>query len=240
MAKQGASVTGTDYVPYYGESTYFYPNSIALEGYGLFNVLTTTGHKSLTLQKSKYAKPNFTNMSVLDDSGTYAGNIPVPPNKSKYWLAVTWDYGFTFPDVGYDTYLKTPALIYVGCPASENPLFCIGDTLGTLNDSPWAKWMWDSDYLEGNLREFSEVIRIKKLTTGIYSLFVDDWLNGSGSTSWSLSGIKAYIYRWDPVTNMQKLIKTYIPSSGTGQFWHICNISGNTITEVNVLTDIQP
>jgi hypothetical protein len=92
--------------------------------------------------------------------------------------------------------------------------------------------------LEGNLREFSEVIRIKKTVSGSYLFYLTDWWIGPGSTSWASSGIKAYIYRWDPVTLTQKLVKTYTPpAAGAGQYWDICTITGNTITDINNLTD---
>jgi thermitase len=226
VAKQGLVVTGTDYVPYYGYLT-FLADGIYQEGYGLFNVLTSKGDNTLKLKKTGYATPTFTNISVDACYWSYAGNIPVPPNKSKYWLAVTWDYGYA--DSSYYSVLYVPSYGYVDYV----------DT-GNLNDIPWAKHLWNSLYGEGNLRDFSEVIRIKKTVSGTYLFYVVDFGIGAGSTSWADSGIKAYIYKWDSATSTQKLVKTYTPPAGptdAGQFWVICTIDGNTITDQNFLSD---
>jgi len=224
VAKQGTTVTGTDYVPYYGYRTYFYPDTIATEGYGLFSVLTDTGNNKLILNKKKYAKPTLTDMTVAPDMGTYAGNVPVPPNKGKYWLAVTWDYGYFGTD--YDAVLWVPGYGYVGW---FDP--------GNLNASPYAKLFWDSFDWSGTLRAFSEVIRIKKTVTGQYFFYIDDLFTGAGSTTWFASGIKVYIYKWNAATAKLKLVKTYTPPAGAGQYWDICNIQGNKITDINNLTD---
>jgi len=239
LTTYGASVTGTDFVPYYGVINEPTGDAIVREGYGLFSLAlnypsTPLSPQNLKIKKTGYAKPT---LSVpITQCDNYAGNIPVPPNKSKYWLAVTWDYG-TFCDpitpsgTCYDSVVFVPdyGFVYWGNP-------------GTLNASPWAKYLWDSDYSidnsAGNLRAFSEVIRIKKMVSGDYFFYVDDWSNGTGSSSWASSGIKAYIYRWDPVTLTQKLVKTFTPPSDTGRYWNICTIYGNTITEINNLTDI--
>ena len=76
------------------------------------------------------------------------------------------------------------------------------------------------------------------MVPGDYLYSIWDWQNLVGSTSWYESGIKAYIYQWDPETRTQKLVKTYTPPLlDSGQYWDICTINGNTITDVNDLTD---
>jgi thermitase len=227
----GVSVTGIDFVPYYGIINDPPGDTILDEGYGLFGLAlnypsTPLSPQNLKIKKTGYAKPTLP--VPITQCDNYAGNIPVPPNKSKYWLAVTWDYGY--PGAYYDSFLYIPGYGTIG------PV--LGFDVGTLNAFPWAKHLWDSDYGDGNLRDFSEVIRIKKTVSGTYLFYIWDWFNGIGSTSWSNSGIKVYIYRWDPATLTQKLVKTYTPPSGAGQYWDICYINGNTITDINNLTDI--
>jgi thermitase len=229
-AKKGTVVKGTDYVTYFGERTYFYPDSVARQGYGLFSVLTEAGTNSVTFQKTGFASPAFAELDVLPDLEYYVGDIPVPPKKGKYWLAVTWDnyYGGAV----YDSFLFVPGYGYID-PYS-NP--------GALKDWPYAKVLWDSDdpydYMVGNRRAFSEVIRIKQTVAGEYTLSVWDWGNGLGSTSWSESGIKVYIYRWDAATLTPKLVETFTPPPvGAGQYWDVCTISGNTITQIGTISD---
>jgi thermitase len=220
--KQGTTVTGTDYVPYYGMVT-FLDDSIRSEGYGHFQVLVSpTGFQNLTFTKSKYAKLTLTNVNTVACSWSDVGNIPVPPNKSKYWVAITWDYGYGGNP--YNSLLYVPGYGYVYWYDS-----------GNLNAFPWTKYLWDSYGYEGNLRQYSEAIRIKKTVSGEYIFFATDWT--SGSATWATSGIKAYIYRLDPVTLTQKLVTTVTPPAGTGEYWCICKISGNTVTETSLLTD---
>jgi thermitase len=229
-AKQGTTVTGTDYVPYYGALTYYYPDAIATEGYGLFNVLTEAGTSSLTFTKTGFTPPVFTGVDVSPDSWTYLGNVPVPPNKPYYWLAVTWDYGY--PDAYYDSYLWAEY---------DDTVYYYNNT-GTLNAAPWVKLLWDSDNLDYNLRDYSEVFRISKLISGKeYYYWVADWWNGALSESWNYSGIKAYIFRWDAVNAKPKLFTTVTPPPGSmGAYWDICSIVGNSIVIINEVYDLAP
>jgi thermitase len=225
-AKQGRSVTGTDYVPYYGHRTYINTDDISpapQEGYGLFSVLAKVGTTKLLLNKAKFVGITLPDIAVPSGGGTYAGNLPVVPVKPYYWLAVTWNYGYA--DAWYDAYLYVPgyATYYGGFP-------------GSLTTAPWVKLFWDSDYSESevNLRKFSEVFRIKKLVTGTYQFYVVDWKNPN-SGYWAASGIKAYIYQWDATLAEPKLVATFTPPAGTGTIWNICTIKGNTITLINEL-----
>jgi len=228
--KQGTTVTGTDYVPYYGMVT-FLDDSIRSEGYGHFQVLVSpTGFQNLTFTKSKYAKLTLTNVNTVACSWSDVGNIPVPPNKSKYWLAITWDYGYAGSP--YNSILWVPPVP----PGTVWPGgYVYWANSGDLNALPWAKYFWDSYGYEGNLRQYSEAIRIKKTVSGEYIFFATDWTGGSAT--WASSGIKAYIYRYDPVSLTSKLVATFTPPAGTGEYWCICKISGNTVTGNPLLTD---
>ena len=229
VTKLGSSQAGTDFVSYYGYLTFFDTDEAIYGGYGLFNVLTDIStpsfDNSLIIKKKKYAPMKILDIPVSAGSWTYAGNIPVPPNRGKYWLAVTWDYGYY--GAAYDSYVYVPGYGYVD-PFSDP---------GTLTAFPWTKALWDSDGGEGNLRDFSEVIRIKKTVSGEYVYMMWDWGNGDNSTSWADSGIKAYIFRYDPATRKSKLVTTLTPPAGAGAFWCVATIAGNKVTETGVLTN---
>lgn len=225
LSKQGSATTGADYVPYYGQRTTYGFDSVHEDGFGLFNVLTnTTGAQDILFKKSKIAKPKINVPSTSACSWSYAGNIPVPPNKPYYWIAVTWDYGF----VGgrYDSWLQVPSY---GTFGWFNP--------GVLGAAPYVKFNWDSDNGDGNLRDFSESFRIKRVLSGTYLFFVQDWLNGAGSTSWSSAGMKVYVYKWNPGAGKSVLVKTITPGAGAGRYWDAFELKGNTITEINSFSD---
>jgi thermitase len=224
-AKQGISVTGMDYVPYYGHRTYINTDSISpapQEGYGLFSVLTNAGTTKLVLNRAQFVGITLPDIPVYSGGGTYAGNLPVVPVKPYYWLAVTWDYGYT--GAWYDAVLNVPGYgnYYFG-------------NRGSLATEPWVKLFWDSVVESESLRKYSEVFRIKKLVPGTYSFYIWDELNGPGSTTWAVSGIKAYIYQWDATLAKPKLVATFTPPEGAGAYWDICTIKGNTITPINAL-----
>ncbi len=227
-AKEGTTTTGIDYVPYFGERT-FIGGQVAQTGYGLFSVSTLPGDNTLTIQKTKYMtfSPKDQNglpvtTPVTPCNWSAAGNIPVPPAKPYYWLAVTWNQGYTgarydlFADVYQSGYIDTYSYYY------GNP--------GNLNVFPYVKVLWDSDTGKGDSRDFMETIRVSKtIPNGEYLFYVYDWWNGPGSTNWGASGMKAYLYKGN------KLIKTYTPPAGAGGVWLICDITGSTIHDLNFL-----
>jgi thermitase len=240
--KQGTTTTGVDYVPDYGEYTNPLFSSFISRGYGLFNVLATSGDSKLTITKPKYISFSPKDQSGLPVlitvptcAGTNAGNIPVPPLKPTYWFVVTWDYGYT------GSYELGAAVYQYGTPLGTIYYGLVGE----LYDYPYIKLLWDDysywyDYFNfgiEDLRAFSETIRIRKLIPGgDYLFYVWDWWNGVGSTSWASTGIKAYLYKGNSTTGY-KLVKTYTPPAGAGQYWVICDIYGNTINNQQYLQD---
>jgi hypothetical protein len=211
------------------------------EGYGLFNILATVGMSSLTLQKAKYAKVTLSDIDVpaCDAGWAYAGTIPVPPAlKPYYWIVATWDDQFV--DAKYDIYLDVPA--YGTWPGGwiQKVLF-----FGDLNALPYAKLLWDSDSEPSceptpcfeNRRWFSEAIRIKKVLPGMYTFMIEDWWTGDDSISWSVSGIKVYVYRWNAALNQPKLVATFTPPAGSGRYWYVFDLVGNTITPIGNITN---
>ncbi len=234
--QQGSTTTGIDYVPYFGYHSNPLSDDILDTGYGLFNVLASSGSSTLTITKSKYMK--FTPkdqsglpvpISVPVCGGRYAGNIPVPPNKPNYWVIVTWEPGYsgTYYDLFSNVWDKYGN--YLGTIGPWTIAYS-----GNLNTIPYMKHFWDSDLWlgDGDLGKYAESIRISKnLQGGEYIFYVDDWWTGDNSTNWDDSKIKAYIFKGN------QLIKTYTPPAGSGRYWVICGIIGSTIYDLNYLTN---
>ncbi len=244
--KLGGTTGGIDYVPYFGQLTDKGGMGTLSTGYGLFNVLTYAGNNSFTIQK-----PMYMTFSPKDEDGhlvavpvdaciwNYAGNIPVPPAKSLYWLVVTWDYAYVGAryDIWADFYYYN---VYNFTFGYDNP--------GDLNLSPYVRYLWDSDsnsFDPRDLRRYAEVIRVSKTVRGGEFLFyVEDVIinpdDGTstpnvGSANWGLSGIKAYLFKWSRFGST--LLKTYTPPGGTGAYWVIANIVGTIVHDENYLTD---
>jgi hypothetical protein len=225
-AKHGSTLVGLDYVPFMGELTLFDTDEIVEAGPGLFRVTTPIGLHNLTLEKTGYAKTILKNqdgiveqIDVTACSRTYAGNIPVPPAQGTYWLVVTWEPYYT--DTHFDAALEVYDYgDYWDTYYKGNP--------GILSFWPYVNHIWDSDWGMGDLRDYSESIRILKTSTGTsYFFYVEDWEGGS-LDPWGDSGIKAYVFKGN------NLIKTYTPPPGSaGNVWLICDIEGTTITDYN-------
>ena len=234
-AKAGTT-TSNDYVPDYGYLTTFPGGGETSEGYGLFNVLTPYGYNTLTIQKTGYATFSPKGQNGLAETipvtacyWSYAGNIPVPPAKSTFWVAVTWKYGYTgsYFDLWADFWLSS---VFYGTYGFNN---------GDLNSFPYVKSMWDSytpfDGTIYDLRNYSEVIRIAKTTSnGEFIFYVDDWWTGANAANWVTSGMTAYLYKGST------LLKTYSPVNAlgsSGQYWIICDIVGTTVIDVNTVSN---
>jgi len=236
-AKQGTTTTGIDYVPAFGTITYLGNTGKYASGYGLFNVLTLDGSNTLTIQETGYMTFSPKNQSgspvtipVNPCLWSYAGNIPVPPQQPLYWVAITWTPGYTgYYELEVDVYQSG---VYQGTINADTP--------GDLNTYPYALLFWDSyNYFydlitfPGDPRTYAETINIRKLLPGGgYVFYVYDAYNGLNSTSWTTSGIKAYLFKGN------QLVKTYDASTatgGSGQLWIINEIVGTTITDENFL-----
>lgn len=237
-AKEGTT-TAIDYVPDFGTITYLADVGTYASGYGLFDVLTLAGNNTLTIQQTGYMtfSPKDQNglpviFSVSPCEWSYAGNIPVPPAQPLYWLAITWSPGYTgYYELEADVYQNG---VYQGT--------IYYDDAGDLNTYPYALLFWDSfNYFydlitpPGDPRTYAETINIRKLLPGgEFVFYVYDEYNGLNSTSWTTSGIKAYLFKGN------QLVKTYDASTatgGSGEFWIINEILGTTIIDENYLTN---
>jgi thermitase len=226
-AKQGTTLKGLDYVPFFGEITYMDTDEIVESGPGLFRVTTPVGLHNLTLEKKNYAKTILKDqygiveqINVNACTRTYAGNIPVPPAQGTYWLVVTWEPYYT--DTHFDAALEVWNYDeYWDTYYYDNP--------GLVSWYPFVNHIWDSDWGMGDLRDYSETIRIWKTSTGTsYFFYVEDWEGGSLGNPWFDSKIKAYVFKGN------NLIKTYTPPpASSGNVWLICDIEGTTITDYN-------
>ena len=233
-AKQGTTAAVSDYVPDYGYLTTLGDQSTYLAGIGLFDVLTNTGTNTLSITQKNYMTytpkgqdGKATAINVAGGNWSYAGNIPVPPNKQTYWLSVTWNYGSVY---SYELYLYAldKNNYYLGEVDSAYP--------GDLNTDPYAKLYWDAYYYYYygivDPKQWAETICVKKLYSGVkYLFFIYDFIGGSGSANWGTYGIKAYLYKGN------QLVKTYTPPSGTGEIWTIAEINNGKLVDINNVGD---
>ncbi len=227
--KAGRRTTGRDVVPWWGQLTDPDNQSLLTAGPGLFTITASPGGSAQDLHvvKRGYARPVFHDISVpADCSSVNVGVLPIPPNKGRYFVTITWTE--TDPTVAaYDLWAHIPDGQYIGY---NNP--------GATTAFPWARYFWDSDQTFSILRSQAESIRLVKTLPGQTAIFVDDWPNGAGSTSWATSGIQVFIYKWSG--GALKLVQQVTPSPGSGEFWYIADINGNKLTVQNFLTDALP
>jgi len=232
-AKQNTTAV-SDYVTEWGTAITFPAGVVDYEGFGLFNVLTNAGENTLSIQKTGYMsftpvdqEGKATLIPVTACLWSNVGVIPIPPKEPGYWIAITSKYDADYQyELIADVYQEGA---YQGSIYYDFP--------GDLNTVPYAKLFWDDyDYYNTeDLRGSAETINIRKLLPGAtYVLYVWDGLTGTGSTSWGSSGITTYLFKGN------KLIKTYTPPTGAGEYWAINEISGSKITDLNSVSDTQP
>jgi hypothetical protein len=160
-----------------------------------------------------------------------------------YW-ALGWNYG------GYDdyypyTYYHAPGLeanAYLKDPTGvvyyyQNP--------GSLSSAPFTKYLHDS--FRSTPIE-THVIRDQRAGTYKYWLNLDpnDW--GWGSVKYNLGSPAKPGYPAFPIVQVYKgntPVKTILASAatrlGTGsKYWNVLTLNGNTVTEVNQVTDTLP
>jgi hypothetical protein len=194
---------------------------------GLFSIVDIpVGSYTLVAELSNYtndelivAVPGNAN---LDDQNLSL--LPLTFADGKYAIVLTWA---AMPR-DLDSHLYVPD----GAPFREIFYGDLGDSDGTLNTAPYASL--DLDDTDG---EGPETITIKKsgaLTyyNGTYRYFVHNW---SGDEVLTNSNATVKVFD-DGV-----LIKTYnIPTTGTGEYWHVFDLNGSTLIDFNVIEASVP
>ncbi len=123
-----------------------------------------------------------------------------------------------------DVHLLTPAIA-----GTRHHIFYPPGSRGNLAAPPFASL--DIDRTNGL---GPETISIKQLNAGTYRCFVRKF-DGVGGLAGSGATIKIY-------TEAGEVQSVIVPTTGTGTFWHVCDIDGATraLTVVNRLSETQP
>lgn len=194
----------------------------------------TQGLSPLTVQFSdlstnntqlvKCSADNFSlynnNQVIIPDGSSVTLNISLSPIISGSGMRFVLNWGQLPSDL--DSYLETPEI--------EGTVYRVGYSApGSATAPPYATL--DHDVTTG----FGpETITIYDFVSGVYYYFI---YNLSDTEALTTSEAVVQIY------NDNGLIQTLqVPTSGTGQFWYIGNINGNTQTMnlINVIQDTKP
>ncbi|MFC2137859.1 MXAN_6640 family putative metalloprotease [Bacteroidota bacterium] len=164
---------------------------------------------------------NYENTISVSSSDSIGLNIPLSPTISGDQIRLVLTWGSVPADI--DSYLKTPEI-----EGTEYTIYY--SSKGDTNSAPYAILDLDDQNGYG-----PETVTIQQLQDGTYGYYVRNY---SGTDSLSKPGeIQVNIY------NNSGLIQTVIPpSTGTGRYWHVCNIIGENgnINIINEIMDAAP
>lgn len=184
------------------------------------------GAATVRAEKNTYFADQKATTIVKDQTTTNInlGLLPESAANGNFTIVLTWGESPT----DLDSYLYIPN----GDPFYELNYIEMGDTDGTLDANPFAAL--DVDAVEG----FGpETISIKQSSgsahyNGTYRFFVHNF-SGQAPLTASTAVVKVY--------SNGALVKTYnVPTSGSGGWWHVFDLNGNTITDVNTLVNAKP
>ena len=104
---------------------------------------------------------------------------------------------------------------------------------GSLTAAPFA--MLEVDNIRADGDPPTETIRIAQTMAGTYRFFI---YNYSGGVADALSRSRATVQIFDS----SGLLRTYVVPSGTGRYWHVFELNGQTraLTDINSLSTTPP
>jgi|GEM_PF-2384151 len=177
-----------------------------------FTDLSTEGTQTVSATATGYT--SYSNSQVvITSSGTTQLNISLSPTLTGSSLRLVLNWGSTPQDL--DSHLRTPAI-------SGSTYHVYFGNKGNSTSAPYA--VLDHDETSGY---GPETITISQFFTGTYKYYVHRY---STEATLPASGAVVQIY------DASGLIRTFqVPTSGTGDYWYVCDIDGTTkaITGVN-------
>lgn len=199
-----------------------------------FNANPVTGTVPLQVQFTDFSTENTYTISVAKtDFVTYSNShlvlipnsinsfdISLTPQISEGKMRIVLNWGAAPNDL--DSHLKTPAI-------NGNSYHIYYSSRGDSTQAPYSTLDVDKRLGFG-----PETITVHQFFPGVYSYFVKQFTFDGSLPS---SNAVVQIYTKDG------LVKTYnAPSTGSGMYWHVCNIDGatKTITDINRIIDGEP
>lgn len=192
--------------------------------YTLANV--PSGARTLTASAPGFAATQFALNIVAGQ--TLTQNISLSPTLATGELRITlnWTKDANGAPDDLDAHLYGPT--------TNNQCFHVfHSSRGRLDAAPFA--MLEVDNIRADGRPPTETIRIAQTMVGTYRFFIH---NFSGGFSDELSRSRATVQVFDS----NGLLRTYIVPSGTGSFWHVFELNGQTraLTDINLLSSTTP
>ena len=182
-----------------------------------FNDESTENTHTVTCSKQGYL--TYVNNQIdLPAGGTLNLNMSLSPELQEGNLRFVLNWGATPTDL--DSHLLTPEI-------NGNAYHVYFDNRGNITSEPFARLDYDITTGFG-----PETMTIYDLWPGMYRYYVR---NFSENPSISTSRAVVQVYGVDGLLNTFQ-----VPSSGNGNYWHVCDVNGQTgdiIIRNNILTD---
>lgn len=191
-----------------------------------FADFSSEGRQQVTATLNGYQSFASNHVLILPGDTTTLDFRMIPAASSNaLQLAVRWD---ALPK-DLDAHLKTPA---IGGAAYEVKY----DSRGSASSAPFA--MLDNDFKTG----FGpEAITIYQTFAGTYRYFVHIFNDSPTSPAdTSFAGSNAFVEITNNSTGFSQIV--FVPSTGTGRWWYVCDIDGTTkaVTIVNQIRTQPP
>ncbi len=183
-----------------------------------FTDLSSDAH---ILSASASGFSNYTNSQIyIADGDTLSFDISLSPELAEGAMRIVLNWGSSPSDL--DSYLKTPAM-----DGTEYTVYY--GSKGSADSAPYATLDHDEQSGYG-----PETITIYQRADGTYKYYVHKY-SSTGDLVTSNAVVQVY-------TNDGLVTSVNIPSTGTGAYWNVLTIDGNTgsVTVVNQILDSAP
>lgn len=192
------------------------------DGYGEYVIEPLeAGYYTAELVKEGFTT-TFIDIVAIGDQEAFDYHATLRPILAEDQISVVLTWGETPSDL--DSHLTGPTMD----GSDRFHIYYRNKAYYEDEDDPIASLDYDDRYSFG-----PETVTINKQTAGKYSYYVHNYSNQSDDTSTALSssGAKVEVYIGS------ELIRTFhVPTTGTGTVWKVFDLSGTTITPVNVIS----
>jgi thermitase len=222
---------------------------------GMFVVTGLTGGTAykLNISMSGFAAINYSATAVGDKLTDLYYPIVLPQIRPAGQWGITIKWHSWHPGYDYEPgkpawypyhWYEAPGTYFASrltVPGYYTPISPSSSARGSLTQEPYAALTTDAWDFTNPVTNFV----IKKVKSGVYKIWTRLYFSDSPFREWgnykSVSGLNsanptAYIYYGSTL----KSTVTANTATGTGDYWYVGDISGNTFTKKNVLQSVQP